>query len=102
MYDRRWFMSARALSGVIGVLTELLAFYSLFLQFERLFSGSSASMMLYKDIIFYVIIAALSVFVHELIGIMLDFGDRLELRGDSVWKKKSHGEKKLSRRHHSS
>ena len=102
MYDRRFFEGARALSGAIGVLTELLAFYSLFLQFERLLSGTNASAMLYKDIIFYVVITALSVFVHELIGVMLDFGDRLELRGDSVWKKKSHGEKRLSRKRHNS
>lgn len=86
MYNRRMLQLLLPFTSGLSVTLEVLIFYSLFLQFERLFLGNPPSELLYHDIIFYSALTAMGVWVHELIGAVLDLGDRLELRGESVWK----------------
>lgn len=101
MYNRRVLEGLLLFTAGISVTMEVLIFYSLFLQFERLLSGDVPSELLYHDIIFYIALTSLCVWVHELIGIIIDLGDRLELRGETVWKKKPGRKKQLKKRQNS-
>jgi hypothetical protein len=65
---------------------ELLAFYYLFLQFSIVFSGSEPKELIMHDMIFNAWISVMAVFVHELIETVIDLGDRLEAKGETVWK----------------
>ena len=80
----------------IAVVVEVLMFYSLFVQFDLLLSGSAPSTIVRNDIIFYALITALAVWAHELASILIELGDRMEARGETVWKKRNHG---LDNRH---
>ena len=98
MYNRRMLCLLLPFTAALSVALEILTFYSLFLQFERLFLGNPPSELLYHDIMFYSALTAMSVWVHELIGEVISLGDRLELRGESVWKtnpgRKRHSQKR--------
>ena len=66
----------------IAVVVEILMFYSVFVQFDLLLSGSAPSIIVRNDIIFYALITALAVWAHELANILIELGDRMESRGD--------------------
>lgn len=82
----------------IAVVVEVLMFYSLFVQFDLLLSGSAPSIVVQNDIIFYALITALAVWAHELTGLLIELGDRIESRGETVWKKRNRGLDKRRKR----
>lgn len=71
----------------IAVVVEVLMFYSVFVQFDLLLSGSAPSIVIRNDIIFYALITALAIWAHELTGLLIELGDRIESRGETVWKR---------------
>ena len=87
MYDRRFMFMAKALSAAIAVTTEVFIFYYLFLQFAKVQCGAQPSPLWWDDIIFYSVIVSLSAWVHKLIDIVVELGDRLEQKGETVWKR---------------
>ena len=86
MYNRIAVVMLKVLSSLIAVGSELMSFYYLFLQFENILTGSGISHIVQHDIIFFAIITAASVLVHELVEMIIDLGDRLETRGERIWK----------------
>lgn len=86
MYNRLSAVMLKVLSGLIAVGSELASFYCLFLQFESVLTGSGTNRIIWHDIIFFVIITAVSVIAHELVDMMLYLGDKLEKRGERIWK----------------
>lgn len=87
MYDRQFMFIAKAISAVIAVATEVFIFYYLFLQFANVQCGMRPSPLWWDDIIFYSVIVSLSTWVHKLIDIVVELGDRLEQKGETVWKR---------------
>lgn len=86
MYNRKAVMLTRLFTAGLTVIVEVLIFYSLFVQFDRVLSGQEISIVLCKDIIFFTVITAMSAWLHEFICCVMDFGDRLEQHGERVWK----------------
>jgi hypothetical protein len=86
MYSRRLMLILRVFSAALSVVMELLTFYYLFLQFSIIFSGSKPKELVTNDMIFHALISVMAVFAHELIEMVIDLGDRLEAKGETVWK----------------
>ena len=87
MYNRTIIRLMGLGAAGIAVVVEVLIFYSLFVQFDLLLSGSAPSVVVRNDIIFYTLITTLAVWAHELTGLLIELGDRMESRGETVWKR---------------
>lgn len=86
MYSRRLMLILRVFSAALSIVMELLTFYYLFLQFSIIFSGSEPKDLITHDMIFNAWISVMAVFAHELIEMVIDLGDKLEAKGETVWK----------------
>lgn len=89
MYNRRVLVCLLLITSALSIATELIAFFYLFLQFSNILSGLSPSVLMTHDVIFFAFISGASLWVHELIEATLALGDKLEARGEVVWKTKT-------------
>lgn len=83
MYSRGAFTFTRLLSAGLSIVMELFVFYNLFLELYNASEGDKTNL---DGIIFYIAMTALSLFAYELGVDVIEFGDKLEEKGVSVWK----------------
>ena len=86
MYNRKVIILTKHFTAIVSIIVEILIFYALFLQFERIYCGDCISDILCNDMLSFLVITAMSVWLHEFIECVIDFGDRLEKHGEHVWK----------------
>lgn len=98
MYSRRLMLILRVFSAALSIAMELLTFYYIFLQLNTVLSDLSPSTVATHDIIFFAILTTMSVWVYELAGTIIALGDKLEQRGELVWKTKTFEKKSQTKR----
>lgn len=90
MYYRKGIVMFKIIAAILSVILELLFFYYLFSLFESTLMQNSSTSVIQHDILFYLALTVLSVWIHELTSVILDLGDKLEQRGEPVWKSQKH------------
>lgn len=90
MYYRKGIVIFKIIAAILSVILELSFFYYLFSLFENVLMHNNNTSVIQHDILFYLALTTLSVWIHELTSVILDLGDKLEQRGEPVWKTPKH------------
>lgn len=90
MYSKRLLIALRAMTAALAITMEILFFYYIFLQFDAVLYSSTVDTLAKQESIFFAVLTSMSTLVHTLIGVIIELGDRLELKGEFIWSDGTH------------